>query len=306
MQFLNKALALLRLKPTLAWSGAAILLALSLAVHLNYPLYFHFILAAIMVVVAQSFLAHSVNDLADYEVDKKAKITETGRSRKLLVTGELTKWQMEYIAFISCFVYLILGCYLFTKLGWPIAIFMLIGLYTIFGYSCSPLKLGWRPFAEWTVVFPLLITLVIALFFVATKGTFDTRIIRPAIGFALLNVASFTISRFVDLNVDMDKGKKTTPIWWIEKKREGGWVIAWLHGIVFVLISMIFVSTLVHFAICLPLALVGSFIIWNYIGDVMWYGFPNTIEAIGRCRTYFFYYVFLSIVLISGWFVWSG
>jgi len=209
----SKAWALLRPKPTLAWSGSAILLSLALAVHLGYPLYIHFALAIIMVVIAQGFLAHAVNDLFDYEVDKNAKIAETGRSRKLLVTGELTRWQMESIAFASLCAYLILGGYLYVKLGWPIVLFMLVGLYTIFGYSCPPLKLGWRPFAEWTVVLPLLTTLVIALFFVATGGVFDIRIVTPAIGFALLNMTSFTISRFVDAKVDMEKGKITTPIW---------------------------------------------------------------------------------------------
>ena len=80
-----------RVKPMTAWSISGSLLGVALAGYLSN---WHIVdvvpmILAAMVVVMMQYVAHPMNDLTDYDIDRQAPINETGRV-KPLVDGMIT------------------------------------------------------------------------------------------------------------------------------------------------------------------------------------------------------------------------
>lgn len=201
---------LFRVKPTVAWSIGGILLGTSVAIHeygweLHWNLLVYVLLATVII---QSFLAHAVNDLIDEEVDKRTDINGTKRA-KVLILGIATRIDLTLIALGSVITTIGIAGLLFFQLGWLILVFYAIGVYAPLAYSLPPLKLGWRPFGEWTVVFPVLTALVVGTNFVAT-GNLSRLAFFVGVVFALFNIVWFIISRMMDYYPDKEAGKRTS------------------------------------------------------------------------------------------------
>lgn len=101
---------------------------------------------------------------------------------------------------------------LYIELGWLIFVFYGIGIYASIAYSLPPLKLGWKPFSEWTVVFPVLTALVVGTNFVAT-GKLSFLAFFVGTVFALFNILWFLTSRLMDYEPDKNAGKITTAVY---------------------------------------------------------------------------------------------
>ena len=201
---------LFRFKPTVAWSLCGILLGISVAIHeYGFELNWLYLAVAVFpVVLMQGFIAHAINDLSDEEVDKKTDMKSTNRF-KVLVSGIASRSDLMIIAYTFLVITLCAALFLLVSLGFPILVFYIVGLYAALGYSVSPLKLGWRPYAEWTIVLPVLVTLVVAVNYVAT-GSLSYLAFIIGILFALYNIIWFLVSRMMDYIPDKVAGKITT------------------------------------------------------------------------------------------------
>lgn len=212
MKLLKVVLKLMRFKPVISWTVCGFMLALSVAYYetgmiLNRDL---LIASFVSVFLLQGILSHAVNDLCDEEVDRDADVESTGRT-KLLINGMATRYDLMALSSVVFIIMLLMTWWAYIRLGLPVVLFCFIGLYASIGYSVSPLKLGWRPFAEWTIVFPVIVTLVVAVYYMATEQISSLVFVIGAVH-AMFNIRWFMDSRMVDIVSDRKHGKITTPI----------------------------------------------------------------------------------------------
>lgn len=203
---------LFRFKPTIAWTVCGFILAVSVAINeFGYDLNWNLLLYSfITLVLMQGLLAHAINDISDEEVDKRTDIKGTNRF-KVLVSGIMSRRELVILSIFILTFSSYVAFYIFYELGFVIQLFYLVGLYAILAYSLEPLKLGWRPFSEWTVVFPTLVTYIVAVNFVAT-GYLSKLAFYYGIVFALFNILWFIVSRAMDYYPDKESGKITTAV----------------------------------------------------------------------------------------------
>lgn len=201
---------LFRFKPVIAWAFCGILLGLSVAINeYGFGLNWVYIYIAILpIVILQAFIAHAVNDISDEEVDKITDLKATNRY-KVLVSGIISRDNLILLSSFFIALTTATSVILYTKFGIPILVFYAVGLYAALCYSLPPLKLGWRPYSEWTIVLPVLVTLVVAVNYIAT-GFFSYLAVTIGILFALYNIIWFLVSRMMDYEPDKIAGKITT------------------------------------------------------------------------------------------------
>jgi len=212
MKLLGAVIKLMRFKPVISWTICGFLLALSVAYYetgaiLNQDL---LIVSFVAIMVIQGILSHAVNDLCDEEVDRDADVETTGRT-KVLISGMATRRDLVLLSLVVVFISLIVMTLVYNRLGYIILLFGSVGLYAAIGYSVNPLKLGWRPFSEWTVVFPVITTLVVAVNYLATEYISYLAVIVGATH-AMYNIRWFMDSRMIDIESDSEHGKITTPV----------------------------------------------------------------------------------------------
>lgn len=204
---------LFRFKPVAAWAVSGFLIAISIAIHeFGFSLNWNYLaLSLFVIIVIQAFLAHAVNDIFDEDVDRNTDMKSTNRF-KVLINGLATRRDLIFISIFSILSVVLLILYLYRELGFYILVFGAVGLYAPLAYSIKPLRLGWRPFSEWTVVFPTLVTLIIAVNFVAT-GKISILAFYTGVVFALFNIIWFLVSRYMDYEPDKKAGKITSAVY---------------------------------------------------------------------------------------------
>jgi len=192
-----------------AWGITGIMIAVACALETALPIdWLNLGIVALIILLVQGIIAHGVNDLADEEVDRIAPINETGRS-KLLVSGEVTRRCMRHIISSACVITILLIILLTVRAGIPVLLFAAFAAYSVFGYSCKPLKLGWHPLSELTVVVPTITMMIMGVVYVMTcRVTIITLLIALSYGF--FNASWFMYSRAQDYEADKAMGKRTT------------------------------------------------------------------------------------------------
>jgi len=200
---------LFRWRPVTAWGvvGIMIAVACALASGLSIDLPNLFYVAGVILLV-QGIVAHGVNDLADLEVDKIAPIEETGRS-KVLVTGEMTRNQMLAVLCSAGIGAFLLVIFIAMRAGPYVFVFTAFMLYAVFGYSCKPLRLGWRPFSELTIVVPTITMLILGVEYVVI-GTVTPLAVVMGLSYGFFNASWFMYSRAQDYEADLEMEKTTT------------------------------------------------------------------------------------------------
>jgi 1,4-dihydroxy-2-naphthoate octaprenyltransferase len=200
---------LFRWKPVAAWGAVGILIATSCAVHSGLPVdWLNLLIAAGIILIIQGIIAHGINDLADEAVDRIAPIEETGRS-KVLVSGEMSRRSLIAITSAAVLAVFLIIILLAMRAGPVVFLFAAFAAFAVFGYSCKPLKLGWKPFSELTVVVPVITALVCGVEYVLI-GTVTLTAIYIGISYGFFNASWFMYSRAQDHWADTVMGKKTT------------------------------------------------------------------------------------------------
>jgi len=205
----NTVSKLFRWRPVTAWGVVGIMIAVACALNsglaIDLPNLFY---VTGLILLIQGIVAHGVNDLADLEVDKIAPIEETGRS-KVLVTGEVTRNQMLAILCSAGLAAFLLVIFIAMRAGPYVFVFTAFMLYAVFGYSCKPLRLGWRPFSELTVVVPTIMMLILGVEYVMI-GTVTPLAAFMGLSYGFWNASWFMYSRAQDYEADKAMGKRTT------------------------------------------------------------------------------------------------
>lgn len=289
---------LFRWKPVLAWTVSGVLLGLGTAIYesgfnLNY---FYLLLSFVVVIIIQAFLAHAVNDLVDEEVDKNAKIRETGRV-KVLIEGIMNRKDLMLVSFVSLLFIVGVMIYLTYNLGYFIPILVSVGVYAALGYSLPPLKLGWRPFSELTIVLPALTTLVVGVNFVLT-GNLSLLAFLVGLVFAFANIVWFMLSRAQDAPIDEIMGKNTTIVLFGLKNLD---LLLCVYCTWFVLLSLLpwLLYGLIWFSMLVCIAGIGYVLIANRVR--VW-----NVKTIAQARIRSIYLVFVWSVFTTIVFIIEG
>ncbi len=200
---------LFRWRPVTAWGVVGVMIAVACAIESGLRIdWINLLLVGITILIIQGIIAHGVNDLADEEVDRIAPIEETGRS-KILVSGEVTRRSLFAIISAAVLTVLLIIILLAMRAGPVVFFFAAFAAYAVFGYSCKPLKLGWQPFSELTVVVPTITMLICGVVYVMTSSvTITTLLVGVSYGF--FNASWFMYSRAQDYWADKVMGKITT------------------------------------------------------------------------------------------------
>ena len=212
MKLLKAVLKLMRFKPVISWTVCGFMLALSVAYYEIGMLQNLDLLVAsfIAVILIQGVISHAMNDLCDEDIDRNANIDETGRT-KVLINGMATHSDLRALVLSALFIALMIFINVYNRLGYIILLFGFVGLYAAICYNVRPLKLGWRPFSEWTVVYPVITTLVVAVNYIATEHlSFLAFVVGTS--HAFFNIRWFMDSRMMDIQPDSEHGKITTSV----------------------------------------------------------------------------------------------
>jgi 1,4-dihydroxy-2-naphthoate octaprenyltransferase len=200
---------LFRWKPVAAWGAVGILIATSCAVSSGLPVdWLNLLIAAGIVLLIQGVIAHGINDLADEAVDRIAPIEATGRT-KLLVSGEMTRSCMVAVISSAAMLSILLLIMLTIRVDCGVLVFAGVAVYAALGYSEKPLRLGWKPFSEITVVVPVITAMICGVEYVMI-GTVTLTAIYIGISYGFFNASWFMYSRAQDYDADRVMGKTTT------------------------------------------------------------------------------------------------
>ncbi len=200
-----------RIKPLAAWSLSGALLGTGLAIYLSSgqllaPLS---MALAIGCVVIMQYVAHPMNDIMDYELDRQAPIGATGRF-KPIVDGEISIKEARHLSLLLVTVVLVMMSYLIVLqpvLVLPAA----YGMVALIGYNHSSLRWAYKPFTELYLSMPINAISVLVISFIGSGQISGVSIIISlAFGFAS---SSFFVSMMsMDFPIDRTNGKRTTVV----------------------------------------------------------------------------------------------
>ncbi len=285
---------LFRVKPTVAWAVSGFLLAVSVAINeFGFGLNWYYLILSLLVIInIQALLAHAVNDLFDECVDRITDMKGTNRF-KVLVSGLATRKDLTLICVMSLVNIITVIYYLYRGLGFYILVFGAVGLYAPLAYSVKPLRLGWRPFSEWTIVFPTLVTLVVAVDFVAT-GSLSKLAFYTGIVFALFNIIWFLVSRYMDYEPDKKAGKITSAVYF-------GAGNAFRKYFIIIFLTLTMTSSLLMFY-CNSVFLITLLLITYIIVNIEFDNIENPIIA-SVVRTELIYISIINSLVLSAAFI---
>jgi 4-hydroxybenzoate polyprenyltransferase len=203
--------ALARWRPLMAWGGSAGVLGVAVSTYLvgagqvDWPLTG----IAILGVVLLQFAAHPLNDIYDVEVDRETDIKGTGRE-KVLVTGLASIRDVSKITLVIFAV--VIGLLALVTASRPYALpLAAVGFLSVTAYSLPPFRLAYRPFAEFIVVLPAHVTMVVGIVYAATNR-FPLLAVITGLIHGLAGVTFYGASRSMDLKADARFGKNTTRV----------------------------------------------------------------------------------------------
>ncbi len=225
-----------RVKPLTAWSVSGAALGASLAIYLTgwhiirpFPMF----IACISIVLMQ-YLAHPLNDILDYDLDRQAPIDDTGRT-KPLVNGDITVEGTKRLS--TALGVMILLCLAYLIYIQPLLIIPAIyGMVVVIGYSHPRLRFAYRPFTELYIGIPIN---VLEVFVIAYIGSGQLTLVAVLVGvvFAFASSTFFVSMMSMDFPTDRLNDKRTTIVAFPELK----WCTYFpLAGLVLGMISVFF------------------------------------------------------------------
>ncbi len=218
---------LFRFIPVLSWSFSAIVLGLSIVVgHLSWSVirFRDLFLIILSAALLQGLIAHAYNDLIDWKsgTDKYSPGILSGGSRvipkQLIRENELTS-----IALWSIMAVLVIALYFIYVIGYEILIFLVVGLWAAVAYSCSPLKLAYRPWlGEWLCAWPAMLICTVGTSYVLSRGRLYGESILFGMIHATFSITWLMLHHIPDIDADLRaKPPKLTTIAYIKFK--SGW-----------------------------------------------------------------------------------
>lgn len=198
-----------RIKPLAAWTISGSALGVGLALYLtswNIVALLPMLLAVLAVILMQ-YVAHPLNDIMDYDLDRQAPIAATGRV-KPLVSGLISMREAKWLS--AAFVGVILVILLYLIILQPVLLFpAAYGMVALMGYNHSKLRLAYKPYTELYLSMPINALAVFVISFIGSgQATWVAGIVSIIFGFAS---STFFVSMMsMDFPTDMANGKTTT------------------------------------------------------------------------------------------------
>ncbi|NTU75303.1 MAG: prenyltransferase [Anaerolineaceae bacterium] len=159
-------------------------------------------------------MAHSAGDFVDDYFDFKNgnlgnKVQQFHDSP--LIDGKVTLKQV-FIATVICLaIAFAAGLYVFLKVGLPVVVMVLIGLFIVLFYTSPPLKMNYRGFGETMLFLAFGPMIVVGMVYVLTgQFSLEAVIISLVPGIFTMNVG--IVSNTFDVPDDIKSGKRTMPV----------------------------------------------------------------------------------------------
>ncbi len=198
-----------RIKPLAAWSISGSAVGVGVAAYLthgNIVAIFPMLLAIVAVVLMQ-YVAHPMNDIMDYELDRQAPIEVTGRVKPIvdgLISMDEAKWLSRGLVAAIAIILL----YLIARQ--PLLIFpAAYGMMALIGYNHPKMKLAYKPFSELYLSMPINALTVFVISYIGS-GQFSWIAVAVSIAFGFSSSAFFVSMMSMDFPTDSRNGKRTT------------------------------------------------------------------------------------------------
>ncbi len=200
-----------RIKPLAGWSISGSAVGVGLALYLSHwtivaPLE---LLLAIAAVILIQYVAHPLNDIMDYDLDKQAPIGETGRI-KPIVDGRITIKETAWLSgFVILVIVVILGILIIKEP--PLILPAAYGVGALLGYNSSRLRLAYRPFTEVYLGVPINTLTVLVISYLGS-GQLSPISILVGIVFGFSAGSFFLSMMSMDFPTDRLNDKRTTVV----------------------------------------------------------------------------------------------
>jgi 4-hydroxybenzoate polyprenyltransferase len=200
-----------RIKPLAAWSLSGALLGTGLAIYLSSGQLVSVLPMALAIacVVIMQYVAHPLNDIMDYDLDRQAPIGATGRF-KPIVDGEISIKEAKYLSLVLVLVILVLLSYL-VVLQPVLIIPAAYGMVALFGYNHPSLRWAYKPFTELYLSMPINAISVLVISFIGS-GLINGVSIIVSLAFGFASSSFFVSMMSMDFPTDRSNGKRTTVV----------------------------------------------------------------------------------------------
>ncbi|HUL40068.1 MAG TPA: prenyltransferase [Methanomassiliicoccales archaeon] len=200
-----------RIRPLAAWSISGSAIGVGLALYLTgweIVALLPMILAIVAVIIMQ-YVAHPLNDIMDYELDRQAPISETRRV-KPLVDGSITVKETKTLSLFLIAVILVILGYLIIRQ--PVLLIpAAYGLIAVIGYNSSRVRLAYRPYTELYFGIPINVLTVSVISFIGS-GIFSVLEIVVGVLFSFMASSFFISMMSMDYPTDRLHKKNTTVV----------------------------------------------------------------------------------------------
>lgn len=200
-----------RFKPLTAWSISGAVLGIALAGYLTgwNLIALGSTAVAVTCVVLMQYVAHPLNDIMDYDLDKQAPIGPSGRF-KPIVDGDVTMGEAKWLSSLIILVVLVLLGYL-VLMDPVLALPALYGVGAVVGYNHPSFRLAYHPFTELYLAVPINTLAVVVISYIGS-GTFSEVAVIVGVVFAFAATSFFVSMMSMDFPTDRANGKRTTVV----------------------------------------------------------------------------------------------
>jgi 1,4-dihydroxy-2-naphthoate octaprenyltransferase len=153
------------------------------------------------------YVAHPMNDMMDYELDRQAPIGETGRV-KPLVDGMITRRETRWLSMTIVLAVLAVLAYLI----WLQPVLILpasYGMAALIGYNHRSTKLAYKPYSELYLSMPINAITVFVISYIGS-GQLSPAAAVVSIAFGFASSSFFVSMMSMDFPTDRQNGKRTT------------------------------------------------------------------------------------------------
>ena len=206
---------LIRILPVISWSFGSVFLGLGVAVNqVGWPNVnkLDITLVIISTVLLQGLLAHSFNDITDWETGTDSNSPGILSGGSGVIPGELLdKRDLTIIARVSIILVLAIALYFVITIGFEVLIFLFVGLWSAITYSRSPFKLAYRPWlGEWGCAWPAMVACTVGTSFIISNGRWFLESVLLGMLHATFCIIWLMMHHIPDIDADLNA---TPPKW---------------------------------------------------------------------------------------------
>ncbi|HXZ23323.1 MAG TPA: prenyltransferase [Methanomassiliicoccales archaeon] len=198
-----------RIKPLAGWSLSGAAVGTGLALYLSRwriiaPLEMMLAIAAVVLI---QWVAHPLNDIMDYDLDRQAPIGDTGRI-KPIVDGRISIKETAWLS--ACFILVIFAILAILIVEQPLLILPAsYGVGALLGYNSSRLRLAYRPFTELYLGVPINTLTVLVISYIGS-GELSPISLLVGIVFGFAASSFFLSMMSMDFPTDRKNDKLTS------------------------------------------------------------------------------------------------